>query len=121
MAETLCNSGNVKLKAGANHTALTAAQYTDLINAAEGSLIADTRVNWIDVYAGLNLDFKTLIQGAVAAKAAVGAINNDPLALGGLSVATTMVNINLDEYDRAVSKLKDANVYKPFGGTAIAE
>ena len=116
MAETLCNSGNVKLKAGTNHTALTAAQYTDLINEAEGQFIADTGVNWIDVYSGLNADFKQIIQGAAAAYAANGAINNDLLALGGLATATTMINKNLDTYDRAVNKLKDSNVYKPFGG-----
>ncbi len=119
MTETLCTSAHLKLKAGAHHTALTSAQYTDLINEAEGQIIADTRVNWIDVYSGMNSDFKQILQGAVSAYAANGAIMNDPLALGGLVVATTIVNKNLDTYDRAVNKLKDANVYKPFGGTEI--
>lgn|SRR3990167_6848325 len=122
MAETLCNSGNVKLAAGANHTALTASQYTSLINQAEGQIIADTGVNWITVWPVISgNNFALIIQGAVAAYAANGAINNDPLALGGLSVATTMINKNLDTYDRAVNKLKDSNVYKPFGGTKIVE
>lgn len=121
MTETLCDSSHVKLKAGADHTALTAAQYTALINEAEGQIIADTGVNWIDVYSGMNTDFKQIIQGAVSSYAANGVIMNDPLALGGLTVATTMVNNNLNIYDRAVNQLKDANVYKPFGGTKITE
>ena len=119
MTTTLCNSGNVKLKAGVDATALSFAQYETLINEAEGQIIADTGVNWIDVYSGLNADFKQIIQGAVSAKAAIAAIEYDPLALGPLAVATTKVNVCLDEYDRGVNKLKDANVYGPFGGTKI--
>lgn len=118
---TLANSGHVKLKAGTNHTALTATQYDELIEEAEGQIIADTRVNWVDEYGTMNADFKEILRGAVAAKAANGAIMNDPLAVGGLATATTMVNQNLDIYDRAVNKLKDSNIFKPFGGSAIVE
>jgi hypothetical protein len=122
MTETLCTLGSVKLKAGTNHTALTAAQYTELINEAEGQLIADTRVNWITHWPQISgSNYVKIIQGAVSAKAANIAIMNDALAVGGLTTATTMINHNLDIYDRAVAKLKDANIFKPFGGTAIAE
>ena len=120
MTETLCASGSVKLKAGEEASALTSAQYTELINQAEGQFIADTAVNWVDIYATLNSDFKQAIEGAVSAKAAIGVIGYDPLALGPLSVATTKVNILLDEYDRAVSKLKETNIYKAFGGTSFS-
>ena len=37
MTTTLCTSGSVKLKAGVDHTALTFAQYEELINQAEGA------------------------------------------------------------------------------------
>ena len=116
---TLSNSGLVKLRAGADHTALTGAQYDEFIEETEGQIVADTGVNWLDVYSGLNDDFKKILQGAVSARAANGAIMNDPLALGGLAVATTMVNQNLDVYDRAVAKLKDTNVAGAFGGTQM--
>jgi len=119
MPETLCTSPHVKLKAGVNHTALTSAQYTQLINEAEGHIVADTRVNWLDIYSTMNADFKQILQDAASSFAANGAIMNDPLALGGMAVATTMVNKNLDAYDRAISKLKDSNVFEPFGGSVI--
>ena len=119
MTETLCTSGSVKLKAGVDHTALTAAQYTEFINQAEGQIIADTRINWVSIYSTMDDDFKKILEGATAAKAAIGVINYDPLALGGLTVATTMINVNLDEYDRAVKVLKEQNVYSPFGGSPI--
>ena len=117
MTTTLCNSGNVIVKAGVDATALTDAQYTQLINEAESLLTADTGVNWVDAWPVISgNNFAQIITGAVSARAAIPVIQYDPLALGPLAVATTKVNVCLDEYDRAVSKLKDANVYKPFGG-----
>ena len=122
MVETLCNSGNVKLAAGEDFdTSITAAQFTELINQAEGQLIADTGVNWIDVYSAMNADFKQAIEQAAAAYAAVNVVRYKPSAYASLNEAITIVNINLDRYDRAVAKLKDANVYKPFGGDKIVE
>lgn len=118
MTETLCDSGAVKIKAGTDApTSVTGipTTMTQLINQAEGAFCAATRVNWLDVYAGLNADFKQIIEGAVAAKAAVGVINYDMLAYGNLQTATTMINVLLDEYDRAVDKLKDDKVVKAFG------
>ena len=53
MSETMCDSGAVKLKAGANaSTALTAANYTQLINQAESFINMWTRTNFTDDYAG---------------------------------------------------------------------
>lgn len=121
MTVTLCTSGAVVLKAGKDATILADADYTTLINQAEGDLAADTRVDWVAVYSGISANYKQVIEGACAAKAAVSVIAYDPYALGSLTVATTKVNICLDEYDRAVSKLKDANIFKPFGGTALTE
>ena len=122
MTETLATSGSVKLKAGADvSTAITTEQYTEMINQAEGNIVADTRVNWLDVYSTMDADYKEILQGAVSAKAAISAINYNLGVYPSLNHATTMINVNLDEYDRAVAKLKDANIFKPFGGTAIAE
>ena len=119
MTGTLCTSASVKLKAGSDAAALTDAQYTMLIQQAEGQIIADTGVNWVDAYAAMNADFKQILEGAVSAKAAIAAVEYDPLALGPLAVATTKVNVFLDEYDRAVSKLKESHIYTGFGGTKI--
>lgn len=119
---TLCTSGSVKLAAGTNvSTSLTDANYTEFINQAEGQLIADTRINWVDVYSGMNTDFKQICEQAAAAWAAVDAIRYDPSGYTSLNEAITIINVNLDRYDRAVAKLKDSNVYKPFGGSPITE
>ncbi len=123
MTETLCNSGNVKLAAGANvSTSLTPAFYTTLINQAEGQLTADTRVNWVTHWPTISgNNTAKIVEQAVANFAAVGAIGYDPSGYTSSQEATTIINVCLDRYDRAVTKLKDANVYKPFGGTAIVE
>lgn len=124
MTETLCDSGAVKIKAGVDAPTAVIGNpttMTQLINQAEGQLIADTRVNWIDVYSTLNPDFKQVIEGAVSAKAAVAVINYDPLSYGNLNTATTMINVLLDEYDRGVSKLKEDKVIKAFGGEMMTK
>jgi len=121
MVVTLCTSGSVKLKAGTDLPTFTDDQYTEIINQAEGQIIADTRVNWVSgsVYDNMNPAFRQILQSATAAKAAISVINYDMLGYGSVQVATTMVNVLLDEYDRAVAKLKDQNIYSPFGGSPI--
>lgn len=123
MAETLCNSGNVKLAAGANvSSAITAAQYTELINQAEGQLTADTGVNWVTHWPAISGNsYAKSIEQAAANWAAVNAIKYDPSGYTTIGEAVTIINACLDRYDRAVNKLKDANVYRPFGGTKIIE
>lgn len=118
MVETLCTSGNVKLAAGANvSTELTPAYYTTLINQAESTLAADTLVNWVDAWPTISgNNTANIVQQAAANFAAVGAINYDPSGYTSLGEATTLINVCLDRYDRAVKLLKDANVYKPLGG-----
>ncbi len=115
---TLCDSSHVKAYAGTNvSTALTPAQYTLFINGAEGQLIADTGVNWIDAYTAatpMNNDFSGLLTAATAAFAAVKAVKFDPGSYNP-GEAMNIINTNLTEYDRAVVRLKDQNVYKPFG------
>ena len=120
MVETLCTSGSVKLAAGANvSTALSAANYTTFINQAEGDVIAETRVNWIDIYSTLNADFKQVLEGATAAKAAVKAVRYDMSGYSKIGEAITIINACLDEYDRAVAVLKQQAVVKALGGTYI--
>ena len=122
MTTTLCTSAEVKLAAGANvSTALTEANYTTFINQAEGQLCADTLVDWVSAYSGVSANYKKIIENACANYAAVQAINYDPSGYTSLNEAATMVNICLDRYDRAVTKLKEANVYKPFGASQITQ
>ena len=115
---TLCDSGAVKLAAGANIAVLTDADYTIFINQAEGEFIADTECNWIDIYSAMNADFKKSVEAAVAGKAAIKVLRNDLEAVG-TSQAVARVNILLDEYLRLVKQLKENDVITAFGGKKI--
>ena len=116
MVETLCTSGSVKLAAGANvSTALTAANYTEFINQAEGDIVAETRVNYVSAYAAMSADYKKILEGACAAKAAIKAIRFKPSVYSKLGEAITMINICFSEYDRAIAVLKKAETVKALG------
>ena len=122
MAETLCTSGAVKLRAGTYaNTTLTnsAADMTTFINQAEGELIAETRCNWIDIYGSMNDDFKKVVEGATACKAAIKVIMYDPSSFINTAEAATMVNVLWAEYDRSVNALKDNKVIGALGGSII--
>ena len=124
MAEVIINSGNVKAYAGKNvETAITPAQYTIYIEDAQDQVLVDTGVNWTATWiatlsgnAGANA-----VRSAVANYAAFNAIKQNPSAYTIIGEAALLMNGCLDRYDRAISKLKDANVYKPLGGTKIIE
>lgn len=117
---TICTSANVKLAAGTNvSTALSNDDYTEFINQAEGQLIADTGVNWVDAYSGLDADFSQAVEQAVAAYAAINAIRYDINGYPTLNHVLSIVNMNLDRYDRAVSKLKEMDTQAKFGVSKI--
>ena len=124
MTEIICNSGNVKAYAGKDvNTAITSAQYTQYIEDAQDQVLIDTGVNWHTTWiatlsgnAGANS-----VRSAVANWAAFNAIKQSPSDYSTPGEATLLMNGCLDRYDRAVAKLKDANVYKPLGGTKIIE
>ncbi|MEK7112680.1 MAG: hypothetical protein AAB875_05120 [Patescibacteria group bacterium] len=116
MVVTLCTSGSVKLAAGNNvSTALTDSDYTLFINQAEGDIVADTRVNYVSAYSAMSADYRKILEGACAAKAAVKAVRFAPSNYSKLGEAITIVNICLDEYDRAIAVLKRADVIKALG------
>ena len=112
MTETLCDSGAVKLKAGTNVATLTAAQYTQLINQAEGYINSVTRVNWNDVYSTLDADVKQVLEDAASSKAAVGAINYDMSGYTSKAEAITMLNVNFQILQDAIRELKEDKVRK---------
>lgn len=113
---TIADSGDVKLAAGSKISdSLTSANYTTLINWAESELIADTKINVIDAYSGLDADFQPVMTAAVANKAAFAANRYDQTGWPTLNHAITAANMNLDEYDRAVKEIQKSDVFKPFG------
>lgn len=105
MTETFCDSGHVKLKVGANGTALTSAQYTTLINEAEAYICNTLKFNYLTTYSTLTAGLKVILEDAASSHAAIAAINHriDDFRL---SVAQTMLNINYTRLTDAMNILK---------------
>ena len=93
MAETLCDSGAVKLKAGANASVLTAAQYTQLINQAESYINDLARNDYVASYSGLATDKKKILEDCASCHAAISVINYDMSGFTSRQEALIMVNI----------------------------
>lgn len=108
MTETLCTSGSVKLHAGANvSTAITAANYTEFINQAEGEVCMETKINWVDIYSTLDADVKKVLEMATATLAANFCIKYDQNTYLSPSESQTIMDANNYYYEKALSKLKE--------------
>lgn len=108
MAETFCDSGAVKLKAGANvSTSLTAANYTQLINQAEDYINVTTRKNYVDSFSGLNADVKLLLEDVASNHAAVSAIGYDMSGYTSRQEALIMINVLWAKMMEGIKLLKD--------------
>ena len=120
MVETLCDSGSVKLHAGANVSGdLTPANYTTLINEAEGDMFAETQVDWVNIFSSLNVNYSKVVEQACAAKAAIPATKFDMLSYNSVAEAMNVINTNLTIYDRAIKVLRDPEVIKAIGASLI--
>lgn len=93
MTETLCDSGAVKLKAGANASVLSVAQYTQLINQAECYINDLARIDYVAKYASLAADKKQILQDAASCHAAIATINYDMSGFTSRQEALIMINI----------------------------
>lgn len=123
MTETLCTSGAVKHRAGANaSTTVTNSStwMTELINQAEGEIAAETMVDWVASYSGLSANYKKILEGACAAKAALKVISYDTGNYASLNEATTIINVLWGEYNQSIKVLKDPAVAKALGGTLLS-
>lgn len=107
MTETICDSGAVKLKAGANAPTLTAAQYTQLINQAESFINVITGVDYVSGYAGLTDVDKKILEDAASSHAAMGVINYDMSGYTSRAEAQTMLDVNYSRFFDAIELIKD--------------
>lgn len=108
MAVTLCTSGAVTLKAGANANATILANNTALeqwINQAESFINVATRTNWTDSYSTLNDDTKKILEEAASSHAAMYAIQYDMSGYSSLAEATTMLDVLEDKRDSCIQLL----------------
>ena len=108
MVDTMCDSGAVKLKAGANVlSSITPTQYSQLINQAESFINTATRINYTDTYAALNADVQKVLEDAASSHAAVGAINYDMSGYTSRAEAQTMLDVNWARLMECIALLKD--------------
>ena len=108
MTTTLCTSGAVKLKAGANvSTALTDAQYTTLINEAESFMSVNSKYDWVSNYSSLSTQGKAFLEDATASHAAFSAINYNMANYTSRVEAQVMLNTNWNKVVESVNLLRD--------------
>ena len=108
MAETYCDSDDVKLKAGAGVSGdITAGNFTSLINQAENMINAVMRINLIDGYAALDEDVKLILEDTASSYAATSAIAYNLLGYNSTAEATMLINLNWAKYNEGIKLLKD--------------
>ena len=111
MATTLCTSGATVLKAGTNAATLpTDADYTSIINQAEGVICAVSRYNWIDNYAALNADVKYILEEIASNLSAIYVITYDMSGFTTRIEAEDMINVLRDGALRGLSIIRDQKV-----------
>ena len=114
MATTLCASGAIVLKAGANATsALSEAQYVQLINQAEAVVCVLSRVDWVANYSTLGANYKIILEEVTSNLAAQYMIEYDMSGFTTRYEAETMLDVLNNGINRGLSLLKPA-VQKDF-------
>jgi hypothetical protein len=107
MTETLCDSGAVKIKAGANAPTFTAAQYTDAINKAEGFVCTQARYDYVTNYASVSAIGKTFLKDVTSSKAAIEVMNNDMSGFTSRTESQVMLDVNYTNVVDCVNLLRD--------------
>lgn len=106
MVETLCDSGAVKLKVGLNATVLTAEQYTQLINQAEGAIAVESGKDYVADYSGYSDNYKKILEDAASSHAAMSTLGYD-LNANSLATSQSILDINWTRFTNAMKLLKD--------------
>lgn len=115
MTTTLCLSGAVLMKAGANVSSYftgtnAETNLTPLINQAESYInvaIKEPGVNFVTLYSTLDADVKQILQDAASSHAAIAAISYDMSGYTSKSEAAQMLNVNYTRLSDALILLKD--------------
>lgn len=104
----MCDSGAVKLKAGANrNSSLTNADYEQAITQAESYINVVTRNNYTDSYAALNADVQKILEDACSSHAAMVIINNDMSGFTSRQEAQVMLDFNYSRLLDCIKLLKE--------------
>lgn len=110
---TLCTSGAVKLKAGANAATLTEAQYDIFIEQAEGFICSSARYDFVNNYSSISNIGKKFLEDAASSHAAISVINYDMSGFTSRMEAQTMLDVNYAKLVDCVNLLRDEK-FKAF-------
>ena len=109
MSFTLCSSGAIVRKAGANVNSSAAASgvlLAEFCDEAEGALCAITRYDWVTNYASVKASFKPILTDIVSDLAAMKLISYDMSGYTQLTETQTMLNVMFDNIQRNLGAIK---------------
>ena len=118
MSFTLCTSGAIVAKAGANVNSAAALSGTLLqqyCDEAEGIVCAATLFDWVANYATVGANYKGALTTAVSALGGNKLIAYDMSGYTGRGEAEDMINLNYTEAANAINVLKDAETKSKMG------
>ena len=118
MTTTLCVSGAVLARAGADVSPVTALYIDDWINEAESEINSICKYNFNDQYASLNVDVKYLLRAAASTLAAIRAVCYDMSLYESRTVAEDIINVLRDDYLRMIGILKNKDIQGWVKGAA---
>ena len=107
MTETLCVKEDVQLKAGVNAKTLTDAEYTNLINQAEGVISTNARYDYVANHASISDIGKEFLKDIASSHAAFFVINNDMSGFFSRTEAQVMLDINYNKAVEGINLLRD--------------
>ena len=122
MTTTMCLSGAVLLKAGADvNSTLSSTGGDDIdsfINEAENEINVIGRYDFITNWASLTANTKLMLQKLCAGKAAIEAVRYDLDSYPNRVIAEDIINTLLIQNDEIITLLKDPNNVTFMGGTS---
>ena len=110
MSFTLCTSGAIIFKAGANASSAattSGAMLADFCDEAEGQFCFRTRFDWVANWADVGANFKPAIADAVSDLAAMKVMNYDMSGYTSRQEAGTMLDILNNNSTQIVTDAKD--------------
>ncbi len=101
-------TAEVSRKAGANASSTSNAEayINHFMTEAESQINVETKYNWSDAYAGLDVDVKGILKRAASNLAAMDVINYDHSGFTSRQEVLNMLNVLINAYNHAISELK---------------
>lgn len=110
-------SGAATHKAGVSmSTAIPELAWAEWASFAQATVQAEARENYIDTYATLDADVKTVVADAATSIMAAQAVKFDMSGYTSRGEAQDIINVELDNAQKQMRRLKDKKVGKTFLG-----